>query len=125
MTDIAVEKQYGNIPKINCYPARLNQVFYNVLKNAAAAIDGSGSIRITTKISENRISIRITDTGRGISPDQLKRIFDFGFGFGTKRVKMSSGLSTAYNIISEHKGTIAIESDLGEGATVTISLPVR
>ena len=125
LAEITVEKQFGTLPKINCYPARLNQVFYNLLKNAATAIDGPGSIRIVTSVEDEEITIRITDTGRGIPADLLKRIFEFGFGHGGARVKMSSGLSTAYNIIGEHKGTIEIQSDLGQGATVTVRLPVR
>jgi two-component system NtrC family sensor kinase len=122
---IKVTKHYGDIPKIGCYPGQLNQVFMNLFKNASQAIADSGSIEVKTSQENNHIKIEIADTGRGIPSEKLNRIFDFGFTPGEARVKMSSGLTTAYNIILKHKGRIKVESREGRGTTVSIFLPIR
>jgi signal transduction histidine kinase len=124
-TRIDVVKKFGSVPEIQCYPAELNQVFMNILKNAVEAIEGTGGINITTFMVDDRVSICFSDTGRGIEAERLSRIFDFGFGVGESRVKMGSGLSSAYSIVQKHEGEIEVESKLGKGTTVTIHLPVK
>jgi signal transduction histidine kinase len=122
---VAVEKDYGDIPPIYCSPGQLNQVFMTVLRNAAQAIDGAGEIRIKTFQEDETVHILISDTGVGIPPAQLERIFDLDFKAGESRVKMKFGLSTAYRIVQDHGGTVEIDSAVGRGTVVTISLPVR
>lgn len=122
---IEISREYGSIPELECYPAELNQVFMNILKNAAQAIDGTGTIGIKTYVKANQAILSISDTGRGITADRLNHIFDFGFSVGDSRVKMGSGLSSAYGIIQKHGGEIVVESELGNGTTVTIYLPVK
>ncbi len=78
-----------------------------------------------THEEDDLLSIRISDTGRGIPEEKLGRIFDFGFSAGGTRVKMRSGLSTAYSIVQRHRGEIDIESEVGKGTVVTISLPLK
>ena len=124
-TRIDVVKKFGSVPEIQCYPAELNQVFMNILKNAVEAIEGTGSINITTFMVDDQVSISFSDTGRGIEADRLSRIFDFGLGVGEARVKMGSGLSSAYSIVQKHEGEIQVESKPGKGTTVTIHLPVK
>jgi len=68
---------------------------------------------------------RIRDTGAGIPPERLERIFDVGFGATGSRVGMELGWSTAYNIVQAHQGGIEIESDVGKGTKVTINLPMK
>lgn len=121
---ITVTRDFGDLPRIRCYPSQLNQVFLSVLKNAVDAIDGPGAIHICTEHIDSRIRIRISDTGRGIPPDKLASIFDFGFSSTASRVKLRSGLSTAYHIIQHHNGEIIAESREGKGTTITIWLPV-
>ena len=121
---ITVEKAYGEIPEIACYPAQLNQIFINLLKNASQAIEGAGIIGIKTFAEKDRIHVEIADTGRGIPQDKLKTIFDFGFSASGSRVRMSSGLSSAYQIIQRHHGNITVESETGKGTTFSIVLPV-
>jgi two-component system NtrC family sensor kinase len=121
---VTVIRQYGEIPKIACYPGQLNQVFMNLFKNASQAISGSGSIEVRTSQDNNHIKIEITDSGKGIPSKRLNRIFDFGFTAGDTRMKMSSGLSTAYNIIHKHRGKMKIESMEGKGTTVSLFLPI-
>ena len=74
---------------------------------------------------DGQITVRMIDTGIGIAPDSLARIFDFGFQSSGSRVKMGSGLSTAYNILQSHKGEIRIDSVEGEGRTVILLLPTE
>jgi len=122
--DITVVRNFGDLKPIYCSPGQLNQVFLTLLKNAVEAIEGKGGIRITTFEDQDIMYIQINDTGRGISPEQLERIFDFSFNVVGSRVKMGFGLSTVYKIIQEHKGEIKIESTVGKGTEVTISLPM-
>ena len=120
---ISVVKEYGDVPKIDCNPGQLNQVFINVLKNAAQAIEEHGEIHIKTFLQDSKIYVQISDTGKGITNDKLKKIFDFSFSSEKKRVKLGSGLATAYNIVQKHKGEILVESEIGKGSIVSVILP--
>ena len=122
---ITIDKNYGTIPPVYCSPGQLNQVFMHLLKNALAAMEESGRISIGTGQTDDKVWIRIRDTGRGMSADQVERLFDFDFQTTDQRMKMGFGLSTDYRIIQDHQGKMEIESELGEGTTVKISLPVE
>jgi len=117
-----VIKDLGNIPMVMCYPQRLNQVFMNILINAAQAIEKKGTIKISTRTANGQVEIRISDTGQGIPPEVLPKIFDPFFT--TKEVGKGTGLglNVVYNIIQQHKGMIEVESEVGKGTTFTISL---
>jgi len=121
---ITVKKEYGKIPDILCYPSQLNQVFFILLKNASQAIDKSGNIGIKTYTENNHVHIQISDDGKGIPENKLGRIFEFGFSTGDSRVKMSAGLSTAFNIIQKHNGEIRVKSEVGKGTKFSIVLPM-
>ncbi len=125
LTRVDIEKDYGELPEIFCYPGQLNQVFLNLLTNASDAIEHEGDIKIRTFQEGDNIHIEIADTGRGIPEEKLSSLFDFGFNQGGPRVKMSSGLSTSYTIIQKHDGDIAVHSEVGKGTTFTIVLPVK
>jgi two-component system, NtrC family, sensor kinase len=118
-----VHKDFGDIPAVLGIPQQLNQVFMNILVNAAQAIDKKGDINIKTRSVGQNIEVSIADTGSGISADDLTKIFDPFFT--TKDVGKGTGLgmNIAYNIIEKHNGTIQVESELGKGTTFTISLP--
>jgi two-component system NtrC family sensor kinase len=119
-----VKKEYGDIPPIKCYPQQLNQVFMNLLINAAHAIEKQGEIRIKTWNGKKTINISISDTGCGIPEDNLGRIFEPFFT--TKEVGKGTGLglSISYDIIKKHNGEITVESEVGKGTTFTLSIPV-
>jgi len=123
MQGIEVVREYGDLPKVPCYPGQLNQVFLSLLKNAVEAIDGSGKITITTRHRDGNVEIEFTDDGRGIPTDRLERIFDVGFSSSGRRVKMGSGLISAYGIVQRHDGEISVESTVGDGTTVRLRLP--
>ncbi len=118
-------KDYGELPQIICYPGRLNQVFLNILVNAAQAIEGEGEIRIATRTRDGHVEVRIADTGRGIPPENLPRIFDPGFTTKGVGVGTGLGLSICYQIVQDHRGTIRAESPPEGGAAFIVELPVE
>ncbi len=120
---IEVEKHYGDVPRIECYPNRLNQVFMNLLVNASQAIAGRGTITIKTSRSGDFVKIAISDTGVGIPAENLSRVFDPGFTTKGVGVGTGLGLSICYKIIQEHQGTIHVESS-ERVTTFMITLPV-
>lgn len=121
-----VTKDYGDLPKVYCNSGQMNQVFLNLLINAAQAIEGKGEIRITTLHEDDCVRAKIRDSGRGIPPEDLKRIFEPFFT--TKEVGKGTGLglAIAYDIIvNKHGGKIEVESAPGKGTTFTVTLPVK
>jgi len=121
--EITVVKNYGDIPKISCFPGRLNQVFLNLLINAKQAIEGEGTITISTYAKNNKVYVEIKDTGRGIDREHLAKIFDPGFTTKGVGVGTGLGLSICYQIIQDHHGEILVESDANKGTTFTVILP--
>jgi signal transduction histidine kinase len=121
---IEVVRNYGDIPSIGCYPDQLNQVFMNLLLNAAEAIEDQGRITIETSQRGSYVHIRISDTGRGISSDLLDRVFDPGYTTKGVGVGTGLGLSMSYNIVRKHGGEITCESVPGQGTAFEISLLV-
>ncbi len=121
-----VVKQYGNIPDIECLPSQINQVVMNMLVNAAHAIGPErGTITIRTENQGENVLLEISDTGGGISKENLSRIFDPFFT--TKPVGQGTGLglSLSYGIIQKHNGQIDVESEPGRGTCFRIVLPVK
>jgi signal transduction histidine kinase len=121
-----VTKEYGDLPHVWCNMGQLNQVFLNILVNAAHAIEVQGEITITTWEDNGNVLIAISDTGNGIKPENVKRIFDPFFT--TKEVGKGTGLglAIAYDIITnKHGGTINVASEVGVGTTFTIILPIE
>ena len=120
---IEVKTDFGNIPKIYCYPNQLNQVFMNITMNAIQSIDEKGEINIRTYSDETHVYIEISDTGRGIPEENLGKIFDPGYTTKSSGVGTGLGLSIVYNIIEVHKGNIRAESIVKEGSKFTIEIP--
>lgn len=122
---IEIEKHYGKIPEIQCFPGQLNQVFMNLIYNAADAIEGHGIISVRTRHDAGKLYISITDNGCGMPEDVRSRIFEPFYT--TKPVGKGTGLglSIAYGIIEKHQGKIEVESEPGKGTTFTITLPIN
>ena len=123
--NIKVIKDYGKIPMIRCIANQLNQVFLNLIVNAADAISGNGTIWIKTYLEKDKIFISIRDSGTGIPVEYINRIFEFGFS--TKEVGKGTGLGLAivYNIIEKHNGILELKSKEGEGTEFIIQLPLK
>ena len=121
--NITLSKQ--NIPMVECLPAQINQVFMNIIVNAAQAIDGKGGITINLTNIDQWVCISIHDTGKGIPEKDLSRIMEPFYT--TKPVGLGTGLglSISYGIIKTHHGRIDIESKVGEGSTFKIWLPTK
>ena len=123
---ITVHKNYEeNLPKIEAYGGQLNQVFMNILDNAAAAIEGNGDVYIDVKRLGDNVEIKFKDTGKGIKKENLSKVFDPFFT--TKPVGQGTGLgmSISYRVIQNHYGSINVESEVGQGATFTIVIPIN
>ncbi len=120
-----VRTQLGDLPDIHCHPGQLNQVFMNLLLNAAQATPDKGVITIETKAEEDHVVVHVSDSGEGIDPDVLPKIFEPFYT--TKPVGQGTGLglSISYGIIKRHNGEIFVDSEPGEGTTFTIRLPIR
>jgi signal transduction histidine kinase len=115
---------FGPLPMLRCFPTQLNQVFMNRLVNAAQAIELRGEIHITTRREGNEVLVRLRDTGRGMSPETLAKLFTPFFTTKPPGQGTGLGLSICYAIISRHKGRIAVESEPGRGTTFTVHLPL-
>jgi len=125
-----VVREYGDLPEVECLSSQLNQVFMNLLVNAAHAIEERGTITIRTGTirtdrQEDEVWVEIADTGKGIAPEHLKKIFDPFFT--TKPIGKGTGLglSLSYGIIQKHHGRIEVESEPGKGTAFRVWLPVR
>ncbi len=124
---IQVVRRYGpEVGHIQADPNQLQQVFVNLLNNAAEAIDGRGIITISTRTAdESHVEIRVADTGCGISQENLRKIFTPFFTTKALGKGTGLGLSIVYGIIKMHRGQISVESKLGAGSTFTILLPME
>jgi hemerythrin-like metal-binding protein len=121
-----VVKQYGDLPPIECLASQLNQVFMNLLVNAAQAMgEQRGTITVRTGTQGDQVWVEVADNGSGMPPDVLSRIFDPFFT--TKPVGKGTGLglSLSYGIVQHHHGTLTVDSHPGVGTTFRITLPVR
>jgi signal transduction histidine kinase len=140
---IVVSKEYGNLPRVECYAGQLNQVFMNILSNAIDALDekmqspGSPSVNDeveepptikiqTEQVDQNHIVIRIADNGPGMSEDTQKRLFDPFFTTKPVGKGTGMGMSISHQVITErHKGTLACISAPGQGTEFIIRIPIQ
>jgi two-component system NtrC family sensor kinase len=119
-----VVKHYGEIDAVECLPSQINQVFMNLLVNAAHAMgDGRGTITISTGQQGDEVWVEVADSGCGISPANMARIFDPFFT--TKPIGKGTGLglSLSYGIVKKHGGRLEVRSELGQGTTFRMTLP--
>ncbi|WP_020674745.1 sensor histidine kinase [Geopsychrobacter electrodiphilus] len=119
-----IQRDFGELPHLSCYPHQLSQVFGNLLLNAAQAIEKQGEIRIKTWCDGEQIYIAVADTGCGIPADNLKRIFEPFFT--TREIGKGAGLgmTISYDIVKNHGGELKVTSEVGKGTTFTLTLPL-
>lgn len=125
---ITINTEFADLPEVECFPQMLGQVFLNLFVNASQAIEGPGSITVCTALEDNGTTahISISDTGRGMTPEQQAKAFEAGFTTKAVGEGTGLGLSIAKEIVEEkHGGTLSVESTPGHGATFHVRLPVR
>lgn len=120
-----IHKEYGEIPEIVCLPTQLNQVFMNLLVNAAQAIEKQGDIIIRTRRHDQEVWVEVIDNGLGIAPEELAHLFEPFYT--TKPVGKGTGLglSISQSIIHKHGGRIEVDSEIGQGSTFRVCLPIK
>jgi signal transduction histidine kinase len=123
--DVGLELDLAPLPRVTCHAARVNQVVMNLLSNAIDACDQGGKVTVRTSADNGQVRIDVIDNGQGISPAIRGRIFDPFFT--TKPIGKGTGLglSISYAIVHDHGGTIEVDSNVGQGATFTVNLPVK
>ncbi len=119
---VAVKREFASrAMRLSADKKQLQQVFWNLLLNAIQAVGGSGSVTVRTAAQEDGIAISITDTGKGMTPEELRNIFKPFFT--TKHKGTGLGMTISRRIIEQHGGTISVTSEAGKGTTVLITLP--
>jgi PAS domain S-box-containing protein len=120
-----VEREYGDLPRIECRLSQLNQVFMNLLVNASQAIVEHGVIRVVTGVEGGEVWVDIIDNGVGIAPKVMARIFDPFFTTKPIGTGTGLGLSLSYRIVQRHRGRIEVDSEPGRGTRFRVWLPIR
>jgi len=124
--NIALVREYGEIPPIEGYSGQLNQVWMNLLANAAQAMGTNrGEIRITTQVQDEMVEVSIGDMGPGIAAEHLEHIFDPFFTTKPVGDGTGLGLSISFSIVERHSGRIEVETEVGKGTTFKVVLPVK
>jgi signal transduction histidine kinase len=121
---ITIRRKFGDLPSVECVRSQIDQVFLNLLANAAQAINGEGEITIETRLDGGMAVVTITDSGAGIPSDVIGRIFDPFFTTKPVGEGTGLGLSISYEIVKKHRGTVTAASPPGGGAVFTVRLPV-
>jgi two-component system, NtrC family, sensor kinase len=121
---LRVDRIYGELPRVRCHPDRLNQVWMNLAMNAVQAMPKEGTLTIRTSADDGKVTIRFEDTGVGIAPENLQRVFEPGFTTKGGRIGMGLGLLMTHQILEQHGGGISVASELGSGTTFTVEVPL-
>lgn len=124
--NITLIRDYDELPPIDAYSGQLNQVWMNLLINAAQAVSArGGEVRIMTRAEENYVIVAVSDTGDGIAPEHLSRIFDPFYTTKPVGEGTGLGLSISFGIVERHGGSIEVETRQNEGTTFKVKLPVK
>ena len=125
MNNITICRDYGSLPMLHCLPGRLGQVFLNIMNNGIQAMDGAGQLTIKTTHSNEHVHIIFSDTGCGIHPNDVAKIFDPFFTSKEVGKGTGLGLGISYTIIRQHGGDIKVQSKVGKGSSFKIILPIN
>lgn len=122
--NITLVRDYAELPLIDAYSAQLNQVWMNLLVNAAQAVgSATGEVTVRTHVEDDNVTISVSDTGGGIPKDVLSRIFDPFFTTKPVGEGTGLGLSITFGIVERHGGRIDVDTNAGSGTTFTVTLP--
>ncbi len=120
-----VVRDFGVLPRVSCSPSQINQIFLNLLTNAAQAIEGFGKIVIKTLADEQYVHVVVRDNGKGIPPEHLAKIYDPFFTTKPIGEGTGLGLSIVFGIVKDHGGHIQVKSEVGKGTAFCVSLPIK
>lgn len=120
-----LERDFGDIPEITCYPQQLNQVFLNLLVNAVQAIEKQGAITVRTWCDNDCVLVSVSDTGKGIPVEEQKRVFEPFYTTKEAGKGTGLGLSISADIVLKHGGKITVESQVGVGTVFTVGFPLQ
>ena len=123
--DIMVTKNYGSIPAFKAKPEEIQQVFLNIISNAIHAMNGKGSLTFSTQQNNGNIEVKIQDTGPGIPPEYISKVFDPFFTTKEQGEGTGLGLNIVHRVVEKYGGNIKIESEVGQGTTFVVSLPLN
>jgi two-component system, NtrC family, sensor kinase len=126
---VKVNLELEAVPEVLCYASQMNQVFMNILTNAAQAIEGEGEIWITLKKTQEKgkhdfAQVSIRDSGKGMSSDVVEKIFDPFFTTKSLGQGTGLGLSISYGIVKKHGGDLQVRSEIGKGTEFIITIPI-
>ncbi|GAB4199433.1 MAG: hypothetical protein Tsb002_35030 [Wenzhouxiangellaceae bacterium] len=121
---VTVVRDYGELPKITCSPSQINQVFLNMITNAAQAVGERGELKISTRLQDDSVYIVFRDNGSGIAPEVIDKIFDPFFTTKPIGEGTGLGLSISHQIIQDHQGEIKVHSNADTGTRFIIKLPL-
>jgi len=121
---VSVVEEFGELPLVECNPSQLNQVFLNLINNAAQSIPGEGRVTVRSALDGDRVRIDVTDTGTGIPEEVRPHIFDTFFTTKPAGEGTGLGLPIVKSIVEEHGGEVKFRTRIGEGSTFTVFLPV-
>ncbi len=125
-SEVRLIREFGELPSVDAFSAQLNQVWTNLLVNAAQSVTATGGdVKIVTSADSDSITVSISDTGEGIPPENLSKIFDPFFTTKPVGEGTGLGLSITFGIVQRHGGTISVDSEVGKGTTFTVSLPMQ
>jgi len=122
---VEIRREYGALPRVECNPAELNQVFLNLLNNALQAMPAGGQLTLRSGQEGEQVFVEIEDSGDGIAAAALPHIFDPFFTTRPVGQGVGLGLSLAYGVIQQHGGQITVRSQVGIGTAFRVSLPIR
>jgi PAS domain S-box-containing protein len=122
---VEIRREYGQLPQVECDPAELNQVFFNLLNNALQALPQGGRVTLRSGLDDARVWVEIEDNGVGIAEDALPHIFDPFFTTRPVGQGAGLGLSLAYGVVQQHQGRISVDSMVGRGSVFRVTLPIR
>ena len=123
---VDLRTELGELPKVRCMPAQINQVILNLVNNAAQAMPDGGTLAVATRsTTEGSVEVAVSDTGSGIADDVLPRIFDPFYTTKSVGEGTGLGLSIVHKIVQGHGGSIHVRTAVGQGTTFTVSLPVE
>lgn len=121
---VELHRDYAELPLVDCYAGQLNQVWMNLLTNAAQAVGNTGHVRVSTRRKEQAAVVCVSDTGCGIAHEHLKKIFDPFFTTKPVGDGTGLGLSVTHSIVERHGGIIEVESRPGAGTTFIVTIPI-